>query len=174
MGSWKSPQFAGEVVPTLDELLATVPPGKRFFVEVKCDREIIGDLRRTIERSAVPARDVVLISLRIDLCSELKRELPDCPVYWVVEFKHDGLGHWQPTRERMGWDIEKHWGFIDGFDLMATGPIDAELISDCKMDDGRAYVWTVDETELAKRLINMGVDGITTNRPGWLREQLRQ
>src|SRR5262245_58707114 len=28
-GSWKSPEFAGERVPTLDQLLATVPERKR-------------------------------------------------------------------------------------------------------------------------------------------------
>jgi glycerophosphoryl diester phosphodiesterase len=33
--------------------------------------------------------------------------------------------------------------------------------------------WTVDDPEVAKKLVELGVDGITTNRPGWLREQLK-
>ena len=36
----------------------------------------------------------------------------------------------------------------------------------------RLYVWTVDDPAVAKRMVGLGVDGITTDRPGWLREQL--
>ena len=65
---------------------------------------------------------------------------------------------------------------IDGLDLMATGPITAKFITDYKQSyfpaKRKVYVWTVDEPQLAKQMIDMGVDGITTNRPGWLREQL--
>jgi glycerophosphoryl diester phosphodiesterase len=34
-------------------------------------------------------------------------------------------------------------------------------------------VWTVDVVEVAQRWIGLGVASITTNRPGWLREQLK-
>ena len=34
------------------------------------------------------------------------------------------------------------------------------------------YSWTVDDPAEAVRLIGLGVSGITTNRPGWLREQV--
>jgi glycerophosphoryl diester phosphodiesterase len=34
------------------------------------------------------------------------------------------------------------------------------------------YSWTVDNPDEAKRLISLGVKGITTNRPGWLREKI--
>jgi glycerophosphoryl diester phosphodiesterase len=175
VGSWKGPEFAGERVPTLAELLATVPQGKRFFVEVKCDREIASELRRVIEQSAVPSRQVVLISLRIDVCSNLKQAVPECSVYWVVEFKPDGQGNWKPTQQEMGLQLEKHGRpMIDGLDLMATGPIDHQLATRYKSAGFALGVWTVDNPELARRLIDLGISGITTNRPGWLREQLQQ
>jgi len=37
----------------------------------------------------------------------------------------------------------------------------------------KLYVWTVDDPAEAARLVKLGVAGITTNRPGWLREQLK-
>ena len=36
----------------------------------------------------------------------------------------------------------------------------------------KLYVWTVDDVELAKQMIAAGAESITTNKPGWLREQL--
>ncbi len=173
VGSWKGPQFADERIPTLGELLATVPVGKEFFVEVKCGAEIIEPLRRAIQNSSVPPHHVVLISLSIDVCAALKPVLPDCPVYWVVDFKQDRFGSWQPIRDEFLFEVAKSRDFLDGFDLMAGGPLDASLIASLKSDNRRAYVWTVDDLRLAQRLIEMGVDGITTNRPGWLRQQLR-
>lgn len=36
----------------------------------------------------------------------------------------------------------------------------------------KLYVWTVDDAARAHELAALGVDGITTNRPEWLRAQL--
>ncbi|MHC4753463.1 MAG: glycerophosphodiester phosphodiesterase [Planctomycetota bacterium] len=48
-----------------------------------------------------------------------------------------------------------------------------EFIRAAKTSGQKLYVWTVDDPEEAARLVKLGVDGITTNRPGWLREQLK-
>jgi glycerophosphoryl diester phosphodiesterase len=37
----------------------------------------------------------------------------------------------------------------------------------------KLYVWTVDDAAVARRLADAGVDGITTNKPKRLREQLK-
>ena len=34
------------------------------------------------------------------------------------------------------------------------------------------HVWTVDKPATARRMKKLGVDSITTNRPGWLRKQI--
>jgi glycerophosphoryl diester phosphodiesterase len=34
------------------------------------------------------------------------------------------------------------------------------------------YVWTVNDPKRARELLAMGVAGITTDRPGYLRQQL--
>ena len=36
----------------------------------------------------------------------------------------------------------------------------------------KLYVWTVNDAELARKMIAAGVESITTDKPGWLREQL--
>lgn len=46
VGRWKGSQWAGERIPTLAEVLETVPDGKRLFVEIKCRAEIVAALSR--------------------------------------------------------------------------------------------------------------------------------
>ena len=39
-GSHKGPEFTGERIPLLSEVLATIPPGRKLYVEIKCGKEI--------------------------------------------------------------------------------------------------------------------------------------
>jgi len=41
VGTWKEARFKGERVPTLGEVLAVVPKGKKFFIEIKCGPHIM-------------------------------------------------------------------------------------------------------------------------------------
>ncbi len=51
--------------------------------------------------------------------------------------------------------------------------MDALFVQKVKSAGLKLYVWTVDDVELAKKLAVTGVDGITTNRPEWLRQKLK-
>ncbi len=47
-GSWKGAAWAGEQIPALAEVLATVPDGKRLYLEIKCGVEVLPELERVI------------------------------------------------------------------------------------------------------------------------------
>jgi glycerophosphoryl diester phosphodiesterase len=169
-GSWKGPQFAGERIPTLAELLSTVPPGKRFYVEVKCGLEIVEPLYELIGATSLPPEQIILISIQLPIITEIKKAIPQCPAYWVVEFRRTETGQWHPnSREIIG--LAQRAG-LNGLDLMATGPIDAPLVKRIKAAGLDLCVWTVDDPLRARKLIDLGVNRFTTNRPCWLREQL--
>jgi glycerophosphoryl diester phosphodiesterase len=51
--------------------------------------------------------------------------------------------------------------------------VDSELANAVRKAGLDLCVWTVDSPDEARRLIDLGVRRITTNRPAWLREQLR-
>ena len=61
---------------------------------------------------------------------------------------------------------------LDGLDLSSHFAIDATFVSQVKSAGLKLLVWTVDDPVLARKLTALGVDTITTNRPGWLRAQL--
>jgi len=54
-GRWKAPRWAGEKIPTLEEVLGTIPPGQRLFVEIKSRADAAPELAAAKRRgSAAP------------------------------------------------------------------------------------------------------------------------
>src|SRR5437667_10247172 len=51
VGRWKDRKWAGERIAALEEVLATVPHGKRLFVEVKGGVECVEDFARVVRSS---------------------------------------------------------------------------------------------------------------------------
>jgi glycerophosphoryl diester phosphodiesterase len=170
VGSWKGPQWRGEPVPTLESLLATLPPGKRFFVEIKCGEEIVDELARVVRSSPFP-QSAVIISMSLPVTKAVKRALPMCQVHGVFENDEDQemSTHWPSAQELIA--AAKTCG-LDGVDVDARGMITRALVSELKSANLDVCVWTVDSPERARELIAAGVSGITTNRPGWLRREL--
>jgi glycerophosphoryl diester phosphodiesterase len=60
----------------------------------------------------------------------------------------------------------------DGLDLSASLALDQAFADKVRAAKLELHVWTVNDLPTARRMVEIGVDGITTDRPGWLREQL--
>lgn len=165
VGSWKSAQYAGEKIPSLEEMLAQVQPGKKLFVEVKCGPEAVPEMLKAIEASKLKPEQTPVISFKSDVIAAVKKARPDLPAYWLV-----GLGKKAPTVEAI---IAKAREIkADGLDLSATETLTKEYAAAIKKAGLKLYVYTVNDPTVAKRMADIGVDGITTDRPRFLREQL--
>ena len=60
---------------------------------------------------------------------------------------------------------------LEGF-VLKHSVVDEEVMSYAKENNLEVLSLVVDETEAAKRLIEIGVTGIITNRPKWLKEEM--
>ena len=170
-GAWKDPKFAGETIPTLEQLLDTVPPGKRVVIELKCKRDISAELRAALLRSQIPPKQIDLIAFDAALLSAARAANPDCAAYWLAGHTADAApeAHFQALDQLIA--RAKQLRF-DGLNLNHSWPIDATFVNRVHAAALKLYVWTVNDADIAARLRDAGVDGITTDRPGWLREQL--
>jgi len=172
-GRWKGRQWSGERIPTLDEVVATIPEGRRLFVELKCGPEAIAELTGIIRRRGQPPARINAISFSRAIVRQLKAELPELEACWICQFRRN----WKTGRRLPGIDeliaIAQKAG-LDGVDLNARGPVNARTVRKLKDAGLNVYVWTVDSPAQARKLVAAGVDGITTNRPGWLRQKLDQ
>ena len=171
VGAWKHKRWRGERMPLLSEVIATVPSGKRLFIEVKCGPEFVAAFERIRKDWATREKDLIVIGFSLDCMREVKRTFPKVEVCWIVEFRRSlRTGRWRPgKKEALATALDAG---LDGLDLGAKGPITADWIAEGKRAGLKFYVWTVDDPKLARKLAEAGIDGVTTNRPGWLRAQL--
>ncbi len=168
VGKWKGVKFTGEKIPTLDEMLATIPAGKRVFVEVKSGPEIVPELDRVLRASKLKPEQTPIISFNAEVIAEVKKVRSDLAAYWIVNINPKGKQ--APTAEAL---IAKAKTVrADGLDLSAGPALDKAFADKVKAAGLKLYVWTVNDAAVARRMVEVGVDGITTDRPGWLREQL--
>lgn len=171
VGSWKNERFAGERIPLLSQALATIPEGKRVFIEVKCGPEIVSELQRVIDDAALPIERTAIISFSDRVCAECKAAMPELEVYWIVGLKKDETtGEWNHTAQELIARAKELK--LDGLDLQAAPMVDSALVRQAIASGLEVYVWTVNDEQVARAMLEAGVAGITTDKPLWLRERL--
>jgi len=161
IGSWKDKKYAGEKIPFVDEVLKTLPEGKTLVIEIKSGSEILPYLKKAIDKSG-KIDQIKFIAFGWETILDTKKVFPDNKCYWLSSVK-EGLDAKIEESAKLG---------LDGVDLQSK-VIDQQVMDQCKKLDLEVLAWTVDDPAEAKRIADLGVLGITTNRPGWLREQLQ-
>jgi glycerophosphoryl diester phosphodiesterase len=170
-GSWKDPKYAGEKLPTLEEALATMPLGnnKRFFLEIKCGPEVVPALAAILEPMRARADQLVIISFNLEACAAAKKALPWVKNYLIVGAKDKQ----KKTRTDVSPFIEQaKTAGLDGLDLDMAWPWAPAMVKQIRDAGLGVYVWTVDKPADIAHFKALGVDGITTNEPVVVRQEL--
>ena len=171
VGIWKSEKYKGERIPVLSQVLPTIPEGGKLYIEIKTESEILPRLKKEIDASGIDHEKLAIICFDYATITNANKMFPNIDCYWLSSFKKDKeTGEYRPCLRQL---IEKAKAAdVDGLDLEAEPFIDADYVQSIKDAGLGIYVWTVDDPEIAKRLAGAGVDGITTDRPGFLKAEL--
>ncbi len=172
VGVWKGEQWRGERIPTLREVIATVPPGKRLFIELKSGPEILLPLAAILAESGLPPEQTVILSFSDEVVAQARKLLPEVKALWITDYKRDWVcGRWAPAVGEVIQTLERTGA--SGLASQARRFIDAAFVR--ALHDARMefHVWTVDNPRTAARFMALGADSVTTNRPGWLRIKLQ-
>lgn len=174
VGSFKDPKYAGEKVPTLEEIYAKVPAGKKVFTEIKTGPEIVPAFVEVFRKSGLKEEQLVVISFQADALEASKKALPNVKHYFLAGHKKDkdtdkflpepNVDDWIATAKRIN---------ADGLDLHAVKPLDKAQCKKVRDAGLELHVWTIDDPAVAKRYIDWGAQSVTTNRAAWMREQLK-
>jgi len=152
-GSWFSPQFAGEKIPTLAEAIQAAGDQIKLNIELKFnghDDRLAERVVRTIQDHGFQSR-CVLSSLSYPRLMEAKRLEPRIPVGHIV-FKTVG-------------DVTR---FDVDFLSMKSDLVDEALVSTARKADKQIHVWTVNDPRRMTAFIDLGVNNIITDEPAEL------
>ncbi len=149
VGRWKGDQFAGEMIPTLDEVLATVPDGKLIYIEIKCGPEIVPVLKRKLRETQFPLEQVRVITFSEDVVTATRAQMPNVIVNWLTSFKRN-RGKWQPAPSSLSAKLAQ----LDASGIGTQNKLDA--VSDAVVDEihdskRQFHVWTVDDIPEARQ-----------------------
>ncbi len=159
VGSWFDPEFAGQRVPTLEEVLAAVRGRSRLVIELKYyghDQQLEQRVVDIVESMGM-ADQVVVMSLKLPGIEKLKALRPG----WTAGLlAATALG----DLTRLGVDF-----------LAVNQKLATPAFIKRAHDSGKGvYVWTVDDGLSLSRWMSMGVDGVITNEPALAKDILAQ
>jgi len=158
-GGWFAPEFAGERVPTLHEMLAQLPPEGRVILEIKgahTPAELITEL--AVVRSTGTSGQVWPISFEVEVLRELHTAIPSG---WF------GVNREEPDDDPVAICRElSAASYHPDHRIVLDRP---DLVADLHAAGISVVVWTADDPSAWAALTSIGVDGIITNRPGALR-----
>lgn len=170
VGSWKGEPWRGARIPTLGEVLATVPEGKRVFIEIKCGPQILPALKEAFAGSGLQPGQAIVMSFDDGVIGEAKRLLPQLKALWLTDFKAGPETGVRPSATEILQTLDKTGA--DGVGCRAHPAVDQAFMQALRTAQKEVHLWTVDDVALAKRYLQLGVDSLTSNRAGWLKQRL--
>lgn len=168
-GAWLDPKWKDVRLPTFAEVAATVPAGKKIYIEVKCGPEIVPELLRDITASRLQTSQIVIISFHAPVIREMKEKAPQYKACWLSSFEKASPLEPSVTDAVTTLRAIK----ADGFSSQADARLTPEFIQGIRDAGFEYHSWTIDEPTVAQKFLDFGALSITTNRPAFLREALK-
>ncbi len=172
VGKYKNSRYEGDRIPTLQEILNTVPIEKKILIEIKSGRKIIPYLKEYILNSGLKINQIEIISFNLKTLIEVKKQIPQFSVLWVSAFNYCSMCRFlkMPINKIISKAIKYN---MNGLDLLAGEMLDVKMVKEIKSAGLKLYVWTVNNPEKARYLFKAGVDGITTDRANWIKNKIQ-
>lgn len=163
VGSWFGPEFSGERIPTLQEVLELLTGRARAIIEIKRGSDYYPGIEEKVVhliQSVKHATAPIISSFELTALKRVRSSSPDIPLGIIFD---------TPT-----------WDYI----LKAAGTLRASvlcpeksLVGPDRCDEAHSRglgvcPYTVNTEDEMKTLIGMGVDGLITNRPDTLKNLL--
>ncbi|HEX9251237.1 MAG TPA: glycerophosphodiester phosphodiesterase family protein, partial [Ignavibacteriaceae bacterium] len=70
-------KWYAERIPTLDEVLSTVPPDKYLFIEIKCGLEIVPQLKQVFKQTKLDTNQIKIIGFGLKKMTVIKKNFSE-------------------------------------------------------------------------------------------------
>lgn len=167
-GSWKHATFRGERIPTLAEVLDSVPAGRTLFLELKSDAATIPDVVATVVAHDPRPRGghLALQAYDPDTLAALSKALPAVPAYWTVNPPVEQT----PAGEQIALPYPRaliRQATARGFTGLALlySSVDREFLDAARAAGLQIDVWTINDAVELTDWQSRNVRWIETDRP---------
>lgn len=157
-GSWFSPEFDGEPVPTLEEVLQRSKGQITLMIEIKAKDHPVDVARKVIEliEAYDMEKECLIGAMDYRVLQAVKMINPKIQTVYITALAY---GDYQ--------DLED----VDYYSIEASF-ISLALIDQIHRSGKQIYAWTVNKESTMQSMISMQVDGIVTDDPVLLQNQL--
>lgn len=176
-GAWFGPQFAGERVPLLAEVLDATGASLRINIEIKACYTPGGGVEALYQRNvsieeeiAALVRErglqetILISSFNLAVLRRMQAAAPEL---------QRGLLFASRAAVPLAWAWARRWVGAHALHPSAGG-LDAAWVSRARERGYRVNVWTVNDPQVMRRVMAAGVDGIITDYPARLRALLEE
>lgn len=163
-GAWFGPQFAGERLPTLGDVLDLTHGKLTLCIEIKAGAGVVEAVTREVDARGV-RNHVVVFSFDAEALGGIRAAMPEVATLLLSSHSGTPPGYGPETVTRA---LELGVSAI-GYSHRLVTP---ELVRAAHEAGLPVFVWTVNQPEVAAAMRALGVDGIITDAPaeaeGWL------
>ena len=177
VGSWKSEKYFKARIPTLEEVIDSLPMGKKFFIEVKCGTEIMKPLIYVInlkikERPKLK-ENISFISFDINVVRSCRSEWPEIEANYLESYKKiKEISKWTPSENEVFQFLK--FSLASGLGTQANKEVlKKSFIERLRQNQLSFHCWTINDIETARHFRDLGVDSITTDFPKRIRDGLK-
>ena len=159
VGSWFSPEFSGQRIPTLVEVLEAARGRSRVVIELKYyghDQQLEQRVVDIVEQTGM-SDSVAIMSLKYEGIQKIRELRPD----WTI-----GLLSAKAVGNLSSLDTD--------FLAVNAGMAKPGFIRHTHRAGKQVFVWTINNPVDMSRMITLGVDGIITDEPAIAREVLAE
>ncbi len=163
VGSHKEAKWKKERIPSLEEVLKTVPADGIIVIELKAGPELLKPLQDAIRKSGLRDDQILIIGFDRKLVKQTRQMFPKIQIHRLLRL---------PTLSgRIAAKRVRQAG-IDTISIRHGKGISKKLVNHVQSVGMKVFVWTVNCPQDAIKLQEAGVNGIITDRPALVMEEL--
>lgn len=160
-GSWYAKEFAGEPIPTLEEVIELVRGKMQLNIEVKLHGHERNVAKLVVDkiRQANFGEECVVTSFGHEVADSIKALAPELTVGYILDF-----GYYSEAN------------FEGKVDLLSSNYklVDTSFMQKAHAAGKQVYVWTVNDKATMHKMMDLGVDAVITNYPDRLAEVIAE
>jgi len=156
-GAWFSAQFAGQKIPSLEEGLVALGDQSVACIEIKSRKNMMDQVQQAL-RSTGTLERAVIFSFHGSQVRASKAAMPDVPALLLIDPKTASRYSTQSALDA----TKAARADLVGLDHRA---VDRNIVQALQQAGYPVFVYTVDLLPDIERMVDLGVDGIISNRP---------